>query len=53
MAFKKPVQMCIFWLYHFVNDVHGDVQLPLLKGGLDEIQMRYQANKVLNIGQRN
>lgn len=50
MAFKKPVQKCFFQLYDVVNDVHGDVQLPHLKGRLDEIQRRYQANKVLNIG---
>ena len=53
MAFKKPVQKCIFQLYHVVNDVDGDVQLPHLKGRLDEVQRKYQGNEVLNIGQWN
>lgn len=53
MSFKKPVQKCIFQLYRVVNGVHGDVQVPHLKGGLDEMQRKYQSNKVVNMGQWN
>lgn len=47
MAFKKSVQKHVFPLYHVVSDIHRDAQLPHSQGELNEVQRRYQCNKLL------
>lgn len=53
MTFKKSVQKHVFQLYHVVNDTCRSAQLSHSQGGLDELQRKYQCNKVLTIGQQN
>lgn len=53
MTLKKSVQKHIFQLYHVLSDSHRDAQLPHSQGGLDEVQRKYQHNKVLITSQQN
>lgn len=53
MAFKKSVQKHVFQLYHVVSDAYRAAQLSHSQGGLDELQRKYQRNKVLTIDQQN
>lgn len=41
------------YLYRVVSDIHRDAQLPHSQDGLDEVQRKYQYNKLSIIGQQN